>query len=226
MTPMAWSIFSDGGGQGAAATWADDLLHKIGAPRSPGNEQFIYDWEVSEGGGGRYNPLNQGPVPGHPELTSTGPQYGGGAADYVSWAAGLAGAADYLGMASFTGIRDALRANRPAAARSALISSPWAQSHYGGGSAFSNAPLPGHKSALPGGMGSAGNGFSLTNPSTWLPSLTGGITASIGTAVKEAVIMGPLLLLGAGLIGAGIWKAAGGTRKAQAAIQTAAGALP
>ena len=56
---MAWSIFSDGGGPGAAVTWAQDLLGQIGAPQSTANEQVIYDWEVSEGGGGRYNPLNQ-----------------------------------------------------------------------------------------------------------------------------------------------------------------------
>ena len=148
---MPWSIFSDGGGKGAAVTWARDLLKALGAPETPGNQQFVYDWEVSEGGGGKYNPLNQGPVPGHPELTSTGPQFGGGAADFVSWSAGLQGAVDYLAMGNFHAIADHLRANDPAGARSALIASPWASSHYGGGSAFSGAALPGQASALPGG---------------------------------------------------------------------------
>jgi hypothetical protein len=150
---MPWSIFSDGGGPGAALTWAVDLLQRIGAPLTPGNEQFVYDWQVSEGGGGKYNPLNQGPVPGHPELTSTGPQFGGGAADFVSWDAGIQGAADYLAMPSFSGIADALRAGDPVTARADLIASPWAQSHYGGGIAFSDSAPPGKASALPGGGG-------------------------------------------------------------------------
>src|SRR5262245_10008700 len=138
---MAWSIFTQGGGQGAALTWARDLLKTIGAPESAGNQQFVYDWEVSEGGGGKFNPLNQGPVPGHPELTTTGSQFGGGAADFASWQAGLTGAADYLAMPNFSAVADALRSNNPAAARTALIASPWAASHYGYGSGFSNAAL-------------------------------------------------------------------------------------
>src|SRR6266567_2752560 len=91
---MPWSIFQQGGGPGAAATWSEEALRRIGAPANTPNKQLIYDWEVSEGGGGAYNPLNEGPDPGKPWLS-------GG-------------------------------------------------SHYGGGSAFSDAPLPGHKSALKG----------------------------------------------------------------------------
>jgi hypothetical protein len=146
---MPWSIFREGGGQGAARTWAQDLLHAVGAPDTPQTEQFIYDWEVSEGGGGKYNPLNQGPVPGHPELTTTGSQYGGGAADYANWQAGIQGSVDYLNMSNYTAVKQALMAGNGPAARSALIASPWAASHYGGGSAFSNAPLPGQATALP-----------------------------------------------------------------------------
>lgn len=153
---MAWSIFSQKGGKGVAVTWANDLLDAIGAPKSAGNVQVIYDWEVSEGGGGKYNPLNQGPVPGHPELTTTGSQYGGGAADYASWQAGITGAKDYLGMANFRAIKNALVSGNSSAARNAIINSPWAASHYGHGSAFSNEPPPGAASALPGvGTGTA-----------------------------------------------------------------------
>src|SRR5581483_2280122 len=128
---MAWSIFKQGGGKGAAVTWANDLLDAIGAPKSAGNVKVIYDWEVSEGGGGRYNPLNQGPVPGHPELTTTGSQYGGGAADYASPAAGIQGAADYLNMPAYAGVLAGLRAGDYSAAQQALIASPWAGGHYG-----------------------------------------------------------------------------------------------
>jgi hypothetical protein len=139
---MAWSIFSDGGGKGVAVAWAIALLKALGAPASQGNIKFIYDWEVSEGGGGKFNPLNQGPVPGRSNLTSTGEQYGGGAADFVSWSAGIEGAVAYLNMSNFRAIKNALLDNNPSGARAALIASPWAASHYGGGSEFSDANPP------------------------------------------------------------------------------------
>src|SRR6266567_217824 len=146
---MPWSIFQQGGGPGAAATWSEEALRRIGAPANTPNKQLIYDWEVSEGGGGAYNPLNEGPDPGKPWL-SGGSQFGGGAADYKSYAAGLTGFHDYLNMQNFSAIRDDLRHSDPVSARTDIINSPWAASHYGGGSAFSDAPLPGHKSALKG----------------------------------------------------------------------------
>src|SRR6266481_3512056 len=168
---MAWSIFREGGGAGVAKTWAEDELRMVGAPQTPADIQFIYDWEVSEGGGGKYNPLNQGPVPGQPQLTTTGSQYGGGAADYASWDAGLRGAADYLAMPAYAGIRSALTRGDAAAARQVLIDSPWAASHYGYGSAFSTQPAPAQTQALPklgstGGGSGGGGGFSL-NPLKW-----------------------------------------------------------
>jgi hypothetical protein len=220
---MAWSIFHEGGGPGAALTWARQLLAAIGAPESVGNQQFIYDWEVSEGGGGKFNPLNQGPVPGHPELTTTGSQYGGGAADFAGWSAGITGAADYLAMGNFSGIADALRSGQPAAARARLIASPWAASHYGGGSAFSDAPIPGHATALPP-AGSAGGG---TAPGLNLNPLDGfGIPAvlthEVSGIVKEAVLVGPLILAGAGLVVLGAVKATGTDRKVKEAAAAAA----
>jgi hypothetical protein len=165
---MAWSIFSDGGGQEVAVGWAQQLLKLTGAPVTPGNTQFVYDWEVSEGGGGKFNPLNQGPVPGKPQWTTTGSQYGGGAADFASWQTGLLGASAYLHMPAYAGVLAGLRANDPVAARSALIASPWAASHYGGGANFSSAPVPGGKPVLPplgaggitGGAGGVGAGIS------------------------------------------------------------------
>lgn len=171
---MAWSIFKQGGGRGVAVTWANNLLDAIGAPKTPGNVQVIYDWEVSEGGGGKYNPLNQGPVPGHPELTTTGSQYGGGAADYASWQAGLTGAKSYLNMPNFRSIKTALVSGNSTAARNAIISSPWAASHYGHGSAFSNEPTPGEASALP--------GLDSVTPTS------DATQASIGTALLGSII--------------------------------------
>jgi hypothetical protein len=136
---MAWSIFTDGGGEGAAVTWAEDFLQSLGAPLTASNIAFVYQWEKSEGGGGAYNPLNQGPVPGAPTMTSTGQQYGGGAADFVNWNAGLQGAVDYLHMSNYRQVLAALMKGDGASAKVALWNSPWASSHYGYGASWSNA---------------------------------------------------------------------------------------
>jgi hypothetical protein len=146
---VAWSIFTDGGGPEVAVGWAQQALRQIGAPVTPGNVQFLYDWQKSEGGGGKFNPLNQGPVPGQPTLTTTGQQYGGGAADYASWQAGLLGFQAYMNMSNYTAVRDNLIANKPAAARAALWASPWAASHYGMGAQWDNSAVPGGSPILP-----------------------------------------------------------------------------
>lgn len=227
---MPWSILnpSQGGGKGAAFTWAIDLLKKIGAPTTAGNEQFVYDWEVSEGGGGKFNPLNQGPVPGDPSLTSTGQQYGGGAADFVSWDAGLQGAADYLAMPAYAGVLSALDANDPQQARTALFSSSWASSHYGYGSAFSDAALPGRPSALPAAGGSNANPINWWNPLDWLSVGSQVIDATSPTSVlsssinsftgtfSELAIVVPIVLAAGAVAVVGLIKASGHTVKGTA----------
>lgn len=207
---MAWSIFKEGGGKGAAQTWAKDLLSGIGAPTSDANVQVVYDWEVSEGAGGAYNPLNQGPVPGHPELTTTGSQYGGGAADYASWQAGLQGAVDYLNMGNFQSIKKSLVAGDAASARAAIIASPWAGSHYGNGSAFATDPLPGQDTALPG----------ITNASVSNPAggLINGVLSGLGVPdVKELAERAALILLGAALLVLGLLRITGQDKNAKRA---------
>lgn len=224
---MAWSIFSDGGGKGSAVTWAKQLLAADNAPDTPATEQFIYDWEVSEGGGGKYNPLNQGPVPGHPELTTTGSQYGGGAADFASYSAGIQGAVDYLNMPNYTAVQAALKSGNAQAARSALIASPWAASHYGWGSAFSNEALPGQASALVGDTGSNGSGSNATGTANVIPAsggffqeflspIIGGLfglpdiiglsPGDIGTGLKNLMVRGGLIVLGAVILIIGLVK--------------------
>lgn len=149
---MAWSIFKQGGGDSVAVGWAHQFLKLLGAPESPGNVEFIYQWEKSEGDGGKFNPLNTGPVLQHPEWTTTGEQFGGGAADYASWEAGQLGSAYFLEhyqQATYSKILSALRANDPVSAREALWASPWAESHYGYGSNWSNATVPGGGFVLP-----------------------------------------------------------------------------
>lgn len=143
---MAWSIFQQGGGDNVAVAWAQQLLTKLGVPVTPGNTEFVYQWEKSEGGGGAYNPLNTGSVYGHPELTTSGTQYGGGANDFASWDAGLIGSAINIqtpGPDNYPAIVTALKNNDPAGARQALWNSGWAASHYGYGSNWSDASLPG-----------------------------------------------------------------------------------
>jgi hypothetical protein len=211
---MPWSIFTDGGGPGAAATWAVDLLKKIGAPITKGNEQFVFDWETSEGGGGKYNPLNQGPDIANPSLTSTGPQYGGGAADYVSWSAGLQGAADYLSYANFSAIRDALRANQPEQARADLIASPWAASHYGGH--LSEAALPGQASALAPQGGDPSSSSSSSSPTSVVGAVTG-----LGADLKTYAIVTPLVVAGGALIVWGFARMTNLKQHAAAAAKTA-----
>lgn len=223
---MPWSIFTDGGGPGAALTWATDLLKQIGAPLSPGNTQFVYDWEVSEGGGGKYNPLNQGPVPGQPSLTTTGQQYGGGAADYANWQAGLTGAADYLDMPSFASIKQDLVNNNPAQARADLISSPWAASHYGNGSSFSNSPVPGSAAALPAVGGSVGGGSSSSSSPGGLagiPDAISAATSSLGSTAKTVAFTGALVIAGGALVVWGFARATG-SKPVKTAAHAAEGA--
>lgn len=242
---MAWSIFTDGGGKAVAVGWADQLLKLIGAPRSAGNVQFVYDWEVSEGGGGRFNPLNQGPVPGQPNLTTTGQQFGGGAADFASWQAGLTGAAAFLAMPAYQGIRAALRKDDPTAARAALIASPWAASHYNGGASFSNAPVPGGTPVLPpvgpGGAGGISTTSAVANPATCavkVPTLSTGKVLGIGLSTgpgscllgkseARSLIGAGVLIAGTALGLAGIIVLAaygfGNTRAGSAAVGAVAG---
>lgn len=213
---MPWSIFTQGGGQGAALTWAIDLLKGIQAPLTPGNEQMVYDWEVSEGGGGKFNPLNVGTVTGDPSLTSTGDQFGGGSADYVSWAAGLTGTETYLGYPNFAQIAADLRANDPARARADLIASPWAASHYNQGSGFSDAPAPGAASALPPAGGSP------ANSSTPSPGGVTGILSSIEGDFKTYAIVVPVVIMGGALAVWGAVKMTGARQAAGKAAHTAA----
>ena len=137
-----WSIFDQPNGQKQAVSYAHALLGKLGAPHSPGIVQVIYDWEVSEGSGGLYNPLNGGDFGG---LAISGSQYGGGANNYPSLSVNVTAMAGILENDTGFGYGDvvsALRANDPSAARTAIINSDWAASHYGYGASFSDAPLP------------------------------------------------------------------------------------
>lgn len=182
---MAWSIFTNGGGPTVAVGWAKQFLQKIGAPVTPGNIEFVYQWEKSEGGGGKYNPLNQGVVQGHPELTTSGTQFGGGAADYASWDAGLQGAYDYLQYDHYTKVLAALKANNPTAARSALWASPWAASHYGYGSNWYFGPVPGGTAILPASTGAVTGTVGNTSSSSSSSSTSTSTSSSSSTNAPD-----------------------------------------
>lgn len=215
---MAWSIFTDGGGKGTAQAWAQSLLQAIGAPVTPATTQVVYDWEVSEGGGGQYNPLNQGPVPGHPELTIS--SRGGGSADYKSYAAGLQGAADYLSMSNFQAIKKALVAGNADAARAAIIASPWAGSHYGNGSAFSTEPLPGQTTALPGITNAnfhhgAGDVAGVISDGLFVGFIKGLMSTFGITDIKDLAERAALLIVGFWILLIGIIKVSGTEERAK-----------
>jgi len=197
---MAWSVFTDGGGPSVALGWATQFLQRLGAPVTPGNLEFVYQWEKSEGGGGKFNPLNQGPVQGKPWLTTTGSQYGGGAADFASWDAGLEGAYDFLHYNYYKGVLQGLLANDPIAARQALWASPWAASHYGYGSNWANVPIPGGtKTVLPAGLGGVGASVTKGIDDGTNPACAWTLTApSVGTPKKLGSIPLPSLSVGGG----------------------------
>jgi hypothetical protein len=145
---MAWSIFDYTNGDYVAVIWAVNMLEALNPSWTTQNpppvsvQQFVFNWEKSEGGGGKFNPLNQGPVTGEPQLTSTGQQYGGGASDFVSWAAGIAGAVAYLNYSNYAAVLAAILKGDGNAAATALWASPWAGSHYGYGRAWNTSALP------------------------------------------------------------------------------------
>lgn len=208
---MPWSIFTQGGGTGAAVTWAQKLQNALGIPVNDTDTQFIYDWEVSEGGGGAFNPLNQGPVPGHPELTTTGPQYGGGAADFAGWDAGIQGAVDYLNMPAYAGVLKGLQDQSYSEAETNLWNSPWAASHYGYGANWSTEAPPG-ATPLPISAFSGPISTTLTSQDTSSPQSGGsGILGSlIGlTNPQDTMERLGLILLGGALILLGVYMLVG-----------------
>lgn len=230
---MAWSIFSNGGGDSVAVAWAQQLLTKLGVPVTPGNTEFVYQWEKSEGGGGKFNPLNTGGVYGHPELTTTGTQYGGGANDFASWDAGLTGSAINIqtpGPDNYPAIITALRNNDPAGARRALWNSGWAESHYGYGSNWSNASLPGSNGNVvpPSFFSGAGNPKGIDCTLVFLPgsAMYNGCVAANRTAGQDQYgnpLPGGKPKGGAGS-SSGIWSIAGITLLSKTQARAVVGA--
>lgn len=113
--------------------FATAVLQGLGAPASASNLQFFYAWMAAEGGhtnGALYNPLN-----------TTQEGYGGSNAvgnvkAYPNMQAGVQATIQTLQNGYYTNVVDALKSGNGAGARNAVIASPWAASHYGGGKGF------------------------------------------------------------------------------------------
>jgi hypothetical protein len=119
------------------ADWAALVLQDAGLPVTQNNVTVILQWMDSENSPKtwylRNNPLNNG-------LGSGG---GGGFGSYANLRIAASYVAQQLDRSLFAGIHDALAADSaPAVTAQAIIASPWASSHYGGGARFHAVNVP------------------------------------------------------------------------------------
>lgn len=229
---MANAALPAGGGPAAGAPtslsesqWADLLLEDIPAPVNATNERNIEVWMENEeppaqwwGGYGsaaaptRLNPLNASVGSG-----SGGGVSAGGLGTYSNLATAAHYTAGMINQSNMAPIKTALEAtDDPTDFGNAVISSPWASSHYEHEvSRFTGTPTLGPTVTNPSAIGNPGA----------LPAATGSIGATVGSAVGSATasassgsgILGDvekggaylaLILAGAGLVVLGLWKIA------------------
>lgn len=203
---MPWTIFKPPGTPKAAVGYAHSLLKTAHLPQTPQNLQFVFDWEVSEGGGGVNNPLNVGTVAG---LADSGSQYGGGAANYPSLSAEIKAVTKELNTPQYKGIKAGLARSTYNAATSALFQSPWAGNHYGYGKNWSMDPFPkGKGTATAGGTApTTSGGTPASTVQTAASSATSALTGVLGGFfgdVEQYAIRGLLVIFGAILIIVGL----------------------
>jgi hypothetical protein len=104
----------------ATGSWAQDILSGIGAPVTPENIKMMETWMAHEGGAIHNNPLNTTQeAPGATNWNSIGVK------TYNSYEQGLAATLQTLNNGMYGAILEAFRRGDPAAARSAIVSSPW-----------------------------------------------------------------------------------------------------
>jgi hypothetical protein len=119
------------------ADWAALVLQDAQLPVTQNNVTVILQWMDSENSPKtwylRNNPLNNG-------LGSGG---GGGFGSYANLRIAASYVAQQLHRSLFAGIASALAADSaPAVTERAIIASPWASSHYGGGARFHAVNVP------------------------------------------------------------------------------------
>jgi murein DD-endopeptidase MepM/ murein hydrolase activator NlpD len=117
--------------------WAMDILAGLGNDRpTAATIAFIVEWTLAEDGGdgamSRNNPLNT-TQSGYNETATIN---GDGVKGYESRQDGLDATIRTLSYGYYVDIVAALQNNDPAAAKTALIASPWASSHYNGGAGW------------------------------------------------------------------------------------------
>jgi hypothetical protein len=203
------------GSPAAALAWAQQLIADLNAgaggyggvpiPNTPANQQFIYDWQESEGTGGANNPLNTGPLQG---LSTSGSQFGGGAANYPSPAAAAVASADYLlnpgnqKQYGYGGILQALEQSNYQGAADALWKSDWASGHYGYGANWNTSPIPGSAQTAAAAV-NLGSSSASSSPSS---SAAGSSPANqAGQALGSGAASGVLGILGSPASGGGIF---------------------
>ncbi|AYG03356.1 hypothetical protein [Gryllotalpicola protaetiae] len=119
------------------ADWAALVLQDAGLPVTQNNVTVILQWMDSENSPKtwylRNNPLNNG-------LGSGG---GGGFGSYANLRIAASYVAQQLDRSLFAGIHAALAADSaPGVTEQAIVASPWASSHYGGGARFHAVNVP------------------------------------------------------------------------------------
>lgn len=117
--------------------FAIDLLHRLGNDLpSQRIVDFIVGWTKAEDGSDdaymRNNPLNTTQI----GFNETHTINGDGVKGYATYEDGLDATVQTLSYGNYTGIVYALQNNDPEGALSALVASPWAGSHYGGGFSY------------------------------------------------------------------------------------------
>jgi len=151
-TPTATQL--DAAGRITTEQWATALLQQINAdghnvPVTQNNIQNVMRWMASEEPASswltRNNPLNAS--------VGSGSADGTGAQPSVSQ--GIANTAGMIEQGNMAAILGALQSDAaPQSFTSAVVSTPWASSHYGGGANFSAQPLV--STSAPGGQGAGG----------------------------------------------------------------------
>lgn len=193
--------------QWSTLTWAILLLAQLpGVPLTMNNVLNVMTWMASEEPAGDWlswnNPLNA--TAGSSPVTVNGVTTPG----YSDPETGINATAGMIQQSNMAAILAALQQNAPFPTfKSAVVSSPWASSHYGGGANFSSTPLV----AWATGSGS--------NPTGILGQITGsipGVSDLTGLASATEGLIGDVtnlnwwkrvgvFVLGAGLVGVGAY---------------------
>ncbi|MBI5160706.1 MAG: hypothetical protein HY996_04725 [Micrococcales bacterium] len=120
--------------EGTNASWAKLVMMYGGWPQSESNVTVFLQWMRQENGPddwwNRNNPLNNG----------WGSGGGGGFGSYVNLQTGARMAAENLQRPLFSGIASCFAAGR-GGCKDAIVASPWAASHYGNGTRWSDRPV-------------------------------------------------------------------------------------